>query len=225
MKQKIGLIFHGIGSPGRPLEQGEAVYWVSIAQFEKVLTRIAALPDPTEVQITFDDGNLSDFEIAMPRLQALGLTAQVFVLSGRLGQNGSLGPGHLRSMHAAGFAIGSHGIAHRNWARISATELQEELVRSKADLSEIVGVPVTSAAIPFGSYNARVLSALRRAGYQTAWTSDRGHFDPQAFLRPRTSIRSDTTDAEIAAVLKGQMPLGARLRRAAGMTRRRCLNL
>jgi peptidoglycan/xylan/chitin deacetylase (PgdA/CDA1 family) len=221
MRKAIGLIFHGIGTPGRTLEPGEAPYWITTERFEQVLDAITALPDPGRIHITFDDGNRSDHDIALPRLQERGLKADVFALSGRIGQAGSLEMSHLKDLARAGFGIGSHGIAHRDWRRISRDELTSEVARSRQHLSALIDLPVTEAAIPFGSYNAVVLRAIRDAGYTVAWTSDRGWFDPSAFLRPRTSIRSDTSDADLAMILSGRLSATNRARRALGMARRR----
>ncbi|MEO6299557.1 MAG: polysaccharide deacetylase family protein, partial [Paracoccaceae bacterium] len=83
VERQIGLIFHGIGAPDRELERGEAPYWVSITQFEDTLDMIRAHPQPGRFRISFDDGNMSDHDIALPRLVAAGLVAEFFVLSGR----------------------------------------------------------------------------------------------------------------------------------------------
>lgn len=217
----VALIFHGIGRPGREMEPGEAPYWVSTDLFEAVLDRIAALPDPGRVRITFDDGNASDHDIALPRLRARGLRAGFFVLTGRLGQPGSLDEARVRALLAAGMTVGSHGIGHRDWTGLAAADLAAELSLSRAGLEEICGAPVTEAGIPFGRYDARVLRAIRAAGYRTAWSSDGGPMDPAAFLRPRASIRGDMKPAEIETILAGNLAPLARLRRAAGMVRKR----
>ena len=81
MIRAIGLNFHGIGDPARPLEPGEARYWISTARFTDILDRVMAQPNPGAYFLTFDDGNLSDHEIALPALRARGLDAAVFVLT------------------------------------------------------------------------------------------------------------------------------------------------
>ena len=222
MPQKnIGLLFHGIGTPGRQLEPGEAPYWISAAQFEHVLDRICAAPQPDLFRISFDDGNLSDHDIALPLLLERGLRADFFVLSGRIDTPGSLGEGHIRALQAAGMAIGSHGVAHRDWRGLDPAALRAELTDSRAVLEAICGHAITTAGIPFGGYDARVLRALRQAGYTTAYSSDRGTMNPHAFLRPRTSIQGAMQPADVAAILAGQMPLFKRVRRMLGMARRR----
>lgn len=221
MTKPIGINFHGIGTPKRPLEPGEAPYWLSVEQFERVLDRIAADPDPNRFTITFDDSNLSDHDIALPALSARGLRARFFVLTGRIGQAGSLDADHLHRLQDADMTIGSHGIDHLAWPTLDDAALVRELSESRAQLEMICALPVTEAGIPFGRYDVRVLRALRIAGYTAAWSSDGGTWQKNAFLRPRTSLREDMTDHQIQAVLSGRVAPLRRLRRALGMARRR----
>lgn len=223
MSRTIGLNFHGIGDPARTLEPGEAPYWISSEKFIDILDRVAAQPDPGAYALTFDDGNLSDHDIALPALAARGLSATVFVLTGRIGAPGSLNRSQILALGEAGITIGSHGIAHRPWSQLDGPALHNELSDSKMALEEICGHPVTLAGIPFGRYNARTLRALRRAGYVAAYSSDGGAMSATAFLRPRTSLRADMTSAEITALLAGHLPPVRRLRRALGMAQRRLL--
>lgn len=219
--RQIGIIFHGIGAPERALEPGEAPYWIGVERFEALLDAIAV--DPGRYRITFDDGNISDHAIALPRLLVRGLRAEFFVLTGRIGQPGSLGEAEIAALHAAGMGIGSHGVAHRDWRRLDAAGLRHELEESKAVLERLVGVPVTAAGIPFGGWNARVLRALRRAGYRSAWSSDGGRMRPDAFLRPRRSVRGDMGERSLQEVLAGRMGPVRRLRRGLGMALRRVI--
>lgn len=218
-ERQIGLIFHGIGTPGREMEPSEAAYWISVTQFEDILDKIVAQPD--RFRITFDDGNLSDHDIALPRLIERGLRAESFVLSGRIGLAGSLDAAQILALQDAGMVIGSHGVAHRDWRRLDDPALMAELSGSRRALEAICRKSVMTAGIPFGSYDARVLRALRQAGYGAAYSSDRGPMNPTAFLRPRTSVKGTMTQADIAHILSGRMPALSRLRRMISMARRR----
>lgn len=221
MTTGTSIIFHGIGTPERALEPDEAPYWLSVSQFEYALDQIAQAPDPGHFTITFDDGNLSDYSIALPALAARNLRGRFFVLTDRIGQVGSLDVEHLHTLRDAGMTIGSHGIAHTAWPTLDDAALTEELCASRTQLEDICGHPVTEAGIPFGRYDARVLRALRAAGYTAAWSSDGGNWRANSFLRPRTSLRGDMSTHEMDATLSGQMPPLRRLRRALGMSRRR----
>ena len=219
----VGIIFHGIGTPKRELEPDEAAYWISEDQFQLVLDLIVSSPNVQDIRISFDDSNTSDIEIGLPELKARGLVADFFVLTGRIGQAGSLSADDIQTLQSNGMTIGSHGIGHRNWSTLSASDLNHELTGSREALEQICGTPVTTAGIPFGGYNAAVLKALRQTGYTCAFSSDCGTMDSSAFLRPRASVQGKMHKEDFQKLLTGQLPLKRRLRRFVGMTRKRLL--
>lgn len=209
--------FHGIGKPRRELESGEAPFWLEMDSFCHLLDQIAEHPQRQELVLTFDDGNISDLELALPELLERDLRASFFVLAGRLGQPGSLTAADVRILAASGMAIGSHGTDHVDLTRLSRQGLMASLVNSRTVLEGICEGPVRSFAVPFGRYNARALRAIRKAGFDTVYTSDGGAARPGAFLRPRRSVRKDMWAPEIARVLSGHLPPAKRLRRMASM--------
>ena len=220
---QIGLIFHGIGTPTRDMEPGEAPYWISKEQFIFSLDQICALPNPGQVRISFDDGNFSDLKIGLPLLLARGLRADFFVLTGRIGLSGSLDVGDIQALQAAGMEIGSHGVDHLRWSNLEPDALRAELQNSRHVLESICKKPVRSAAIPFGAYNSATLRALRAAGYISVYSSDGGCMDPTAFLRPRCSITGNMGPSETRDVLAARMDIARRIRRGIGMLHKRLL--
>ena len=185
--RELIITFHGLGDPPAGIASSERKVWVPVHWFEAVLD---ALPS-AGVTIAFDDGNRSDVEHALPALSRRGRTAQFFVLAGEFGKPGRLGTADVLRLRAAGMRIGSHGLHHRNWRTLSDAELSKELVASRTALAGLVGVDVSDAACPFGSYDRRVLRALRRAGYKRVYTSDGGTSTPTAWLASRTTITHD----------------------------------
>jgi peptidoglycan/xylan/chitin deacetylase (PgdA/CDA1 family) len=208
----VNLTVHGIGPTVRELDAGEDETWVRVDQFEQVLDAIKGRED---VRITFDDGNASDVEIALPALRERGLTGEFYVLAGRLGEPGRLTADQVRELDQAGMKIGSHGWAHTDWRKIDAGEALQEMVRANQLLGELVGRPVTHVAIPFGSYDRNVLRRLHRAGVARAYTSDGGRARRDAWLQPRTSLRHDIDEAWTREVLDGVPSLPSRARGAA----------
>ena len=207
-KRSINLTFHGIGEPPRALDPGEENVWVAHDRFVALLDSVAGRGD---VRITFDDGNASDVEQALPALVDRGLDATFFVVAGRLGEPTFLDAGGVRELAAAGMGIGCHGMRHRPWRGLGETELREEHVEAKAMLEQVVERPVTEAACPFGSYDRRVLRSLRGSGYRRVYTSDRGTTGSEDFLQARNTIGPDDRPellAEIAS-LRARRP-GAR---------------
>ncbi|GAA0952538.1 polysaccharide deacetylase family protein [Nonomuraea longicatena] len=200
----VNLTVHGIGDTGRRLDPGEDLTWVGVERFERVMDAVAGRPD---VRITFDDGNASDVEIALPRLKERGLRAEFFVLAGLLGQTGRLDADGVRELLAAGMRVSSHGWAHRDWRTLDAAQAGEELVEAHRVLGAMTGQRVSRVAIPFGSYDRRVLARLRRAGVTRAYTSDGGRARAGSWLQARTSLKHDLDDAWIQRVLHTRTPV------------------
>ena len=183
----INLTFHGVGDLTRSLDSGERDVWLSAERFASVLD---AVRDRDDVHLSFDDGNASDVEVALPALTGRGLTAVFFVVAGRLGEPGYLGEADIRALTRAGMTIGCHGMRHRPWRSLDDRALQQELWGARRLLEEVAGQPVTQAACPFGSYDRRVLRSLRRYAYERVFTSDRGCARPDRWIQPRNSVRS-----------------------------------
>ena len=192
--QILNLCFHGIGVPERALEPDEELYWVEQAQFENLLDVARRY---NSVRITFDDANSSDARIALPALRRRGLAATFFVISERLDKPGSLSSSDVRNLVHNGMTVGSHGMRHRAWRALNDQELRAELVDSAGAIADAAGQPVRQVACPFGSYDRRVLRAIRQYGFSRVYTVDGGSAKPEAWLQSRYTIRAGDTPADI----------------------------
>jgi peptidoglycan/xylan/chitin deacetylase (PgdA/CDA1 family) len=196
----VNLAMHGIGRPARQLEPGENEHWVTVEQFERVLDAVQGC---AHVHLTFDDGNESDVEIALPRLVERGLAAEFFPLAGRLGQRGYLDCDGLRELARAGMEIGSHGWEPRDWRRLDDRHARRELADAPKLLGELCGRPVRRFSLPFGAYDRRVLARLRQAGATRVYTSDGGAASRDGWLQARTELRYDLDQRWLDGVLAG----------------------
>jgi peptidoglycan/xylan/chitin deacetylase (PgdA/CDA1 family) len=213
----VNITVHGIGRALRELDPGEDQTWVSVSQFEQLLDAVADRPD---VRISFDDGNMSDVEVALPRLVERGFAAEFFLLAGVLGDRGRVDHAGVRALLDAGMSIGSHGWSHRDWRRIDNAQARQELDNAHRVLGELTGHPVSRVAIPFGSYDRHVLRRLRAAGVTRVYTCDGGRARPNAWLQARTSLRHDMNAVWIARVLDPEPSL-TRARRSAARAAKR----
>lgn len=199
-QRKVTICFHGIGDPGRDLEAGEARFWISHRQFEEILTAISHHPSP--VELTFDDGNASDFNVALPLLITLRLRATFFIITDRIDSPGSLSTAQLSAISGSGMLLGTHGASHRPWTELASEEaLQEELTRSRQILQDVTGGPIESAAFPRGMYNRVVLRECHRLNFRRVYSVDEGSSHPSAWMRTRyTVIHSDTPQSVLERI-------------------------
>ncbi|MEC3976548.1 polysaccharide deacetylase family protein [Amycolatopsis sp. H20-H5] len=208
----INLAVHGIGRPARALDPGEEERWVSVEQFEQVLDIVTERDD---VHLTFDDGNASDVEIALPRLVERELIAEFFPLAGRIGQRGSVDSDGLRELARAGMTIGSHGWDQRDWRRLDGRHAHQELEVAPQVLGELCGELVERFSLPFGAYDRRVLDRLKRAGATRVYTSDGGVAHEERWLQARIELPHDLDQCWIDDTLSITAGLYRRVGRAA----------
>lgn len=221
VSRQIAVAFHGIGQPARALDPGEPRYWISQDRFLAFLDLVARAPDPKAILLTFDDGNASDHDIAMPAMLDRGLTGSFFPIADRLDRVGSLGTAQVRALAAAGMTVGSHGIHHLDWRKLDDRTLEAELAGSKELLERCIGQPVMTASLPFGRYDTRVLSALRKAGYQRVYSTDGGPSRPEDEFISRSNVRNDTTVEDFADLLRCRDGLHTRIIRRLKALRRK----
>src|SRR5262245_39685422 len=203
MRRELILNFHGIGKPPCNISAQESNLWISREDFAALADCIAVLGLTAHmpIGITFDDGNLSDINTALPELCNRRLTASFFVCAGRLKTSGYLNPSAVRDLLKAGMKIGSHGMHHRNWRKMHDAALTEEVDVTRKVLEDVCGEPITSAAIPFGSYDRRVLAKLRASKFQQIFTSDSGLAEREAWLKSRNSLSAKCKPQDIHRLL------------------------
>ena len=219
MTQELILSLHGIGAPHDGVSAKESFFWVTRQAFTILLDSIVAVRATTDIPtlITFDDGNASDALIALPELAKRGLTAAFFICSGRIGDRHYLDRVALADLLAAGMEIGTHGKDHRNWRGLDETSLDAEVRGARRRIEDVCGMAVTKAAIPFGSYDRRLLQRLRRERFECVYTSDRGLARSEAWLKPRDTIDSTWLEADMKDVLNAKPSLRARIRQNAAI--------
>jgi peptidoglycan/xylan/chitin deacetylase (PgdA/CDA1 family) len=184
----VMLTFHGLGSPGRVLPNDEYDVWLEPDDFCAVLDEVKGRDD---VVITFDDGNRSDCEIAMPALLERGMRGIFFLTAGHLDEPGYLRTQDVHTLAQSGMVIGNHGMHHRSWRGMTDDDAREELVAARSQLESAAGQTIAVAACPFGRYDRGAVAHLQRAGYEHVVTSDGGATSSRSWLQPRNTLRRD----------------------------------
>jgi peptidoglycan/xylan/chitin deacetylase (PgdA/CDA1 family) len=124
------------------------------------------------IVLTFDDGYPQDVSIALPTLRTRRWPAVLNL------QIGNLVPAHVKRLIAAGWEIDAHTFSHPDLTRVGAAQLRHEVAGSRRWIQSVFGVPANFFCYPFGRYDARVVAAVRRAGYLGAETEAPGDASP-----------------------------------------------
>jgi len=127
------------------------------------------------VLITFDDGYADIAEFALPLLRCYGFTAVVFLVTNYLGRTNFwqsetrgerlrlLGDKEVIKWSGEGMEFGSHSRSHPNLTKLSASQLQDEVMGSRAQLKALFGYRPKAFAYPYGLVNGRVRDCVRAA--------------------------------------------------------------
>jgi len=146
------------------------------------------------VAITFDDGYAANLDKALPRLLDAGMPVTFFVTATNM-LNGqpfahdlewgqtlrTISQRELRDLADSGVEIGSHGLTHADYSRLSEADLIHEITESKRILEDVIGRPVRSLAVPFGQprqMTDMVFRIAREAGYDCVCSAYGGYNVP-----------------------------------------------
>lgn len=156
--------------------------------------------------LTVDDATADCIE---PLGRAAAWSPQLFVPTAELGGRAHwidgepvAGWSEVEGLAAAGVSIGSHTRHHRRLTELSGAEREVELAGSLAELRERIPTALAVIAFPNGDHDASVCEAARAAGYEAAFTTEKGRngagSDP--FRLRRVSVHG--ADGALAALWK-----------------------
>lgn len=180
--------------------------FVSLDQVMAAFDGGPALPEHA-ILLTFDDAYADLLDSVSPALQERGIPAVAFAVAGQIGgtnawdsENGAttlplLDAEGLREIARRGIEVGAHTVNHRALTEVPVDELEEEIAGA-AEMLEQAGLPRPQAfSYPYGRWNDEVAQAVRDAGYEVAFTVDRGIVEEGTDLHalPRTAVHVDDT--------------------------------
>jgi len=127
--------------------------------------------DNAAIHLSFDDGAVSDLEIASKILLKHKLKATFFVTTSYIGTPGYMTWGQVQELKQKGFDIQSHSHSHKLLATLSKKEIVQDLKMAKNMIEQKLGSPVEALSLPGGSINRKVLEAALQTGHKYIFTS------------------------------------------------------
>lgn len=127
--------------------------------------------------LTFDDGYLDTFELAIPALLEFDMRAVIFVMGDRILKRANwdkdeemtgsklMTNDQILTASSLGFEIGAHSMNHQNLTKLSEIELREEIMDSMKSIESILGKRIQSFAYPYGSTDERIIRITEECGF------------------------------------------------------------
>lgn len=135
------------------------------------------LPDDFEEQLTvigrraeayhFDDG-ADDALRAADALDAAGLQGVFFIITGRIGTEGSVTPAMLHELVGRGHEIGNHTDSHRMMTQLPPLEVRDDIATAQSRLADLTGIVPRRFAWPNGRHDAMTDAVADEFGFVEA---------------------------------------------------------
>jgi peptidoglycan/xylan/chitin deacetylase (PgdA/CDA1 family) len=227
------LMYHDLSVTLEQVPAGHRPYVLETSTFCRQMNAVLAARVPTltvaqwasgsrppwALVLTFDDGHVSNHDMALPILLTRQLKATFFITVGQIGIGDTMNWTQLRALHAAGMEIGSHTLTHRPPSTLDDDALRYELSESRRILEDGLGAPITSISSPTGFFNPRMCRIAYEVGYhalcfgQIGLAADTG--DP--FSLKRVAVKAAMDQDQFAALLRFERGTIHRLRLQQGV--------
>lgn len=124
------------------------------------------------VSLTFDDGSINQFKVALPLLNKMNLPATFYLITGNIDTTLI---NYLYNEDRNKVDIGSHTVNHTDLKNVDLKTVQSELEDSHEDLINIFGNnSMLTFAYPWGSYNSSVKELVKK-NYVAARSANTGY--------------------------------------------------
>jgi peptidoglycan/xylan/chitin deacetylase (PgdA/CDA1 family) len=220
----VVLIYHRFGETRFPstnirLEQFEAhikeltsgPYTVlPVPEIVAAIREKRPLPDRT-IGLTIDDGYLSVYAEAFPRLRDAGLPFTVFVSTDPVDRkfSGFMTWDQIREMRDNGVTIGAHTSTHLHMPANLLSRNRADLANSNARLKEELGEVPPLFAYPFGEASTEIQNLVRNAGHIAAFGQHSGPLDASSdpFYMPRFALNEAFGDMDRFRLVANALPI------------------
>lgn len=153
-------------------------------QLYEYLVYDAPLPS-NPIMITFDDTRGEQYSLGAAEMKKYGFKGVFFVMTVSIGRPNYLTKEQIKNLSDGGNTVAAHTWDHHMVTKYSGEDWNNQLVKPKKTLEDIIGKPVTYFAYPFGLWNKEAIPEIKKSGYQMAFilSTKRDSIDPLYTIR------------------------------------------
>jgi peptidoglycan/xylan/chitin deacetylase (PgdA/CDA1 family) len=156
------------------------------------------------VMLSFDDADLSQFEVAKPLLDQYGFKAAFFIMTVVLNKPGYMKRDHIRQLSDEGHVIGSHTWDHMNVKKMAEHDWEIQIDKPSRQLREITGKPIVYFAYPFGLWDRNAETGITQRVFKAAFqlSAKRDSLQPLYSIR-RIIVPGEWSTSHVHGFMKG----------------------
>jgi peptidoglycan/xylan/chitin deacetylase (PgdA/CDA1 family) len=184
---------------------GAGFHAVTLDQVRRAWLGLAGLPRHPIV-ISFDNGYRTQYTVALRVLRSLHWVGdENLQLSGLPPSQGGLSTREVKALVAAGWELDTQGYSHADLPALDASGLAEQIDLGARLIEQRFGVRPRWFCYPSGRYDARVIAAVRAAGFVGSTTVIPGWADrtDDPYRLPRLRVLGGTSPTALLALIRG----------------------
>lgn len=167
---------------------------ISMDELAAAFYGTAVLPKKPII-LTFDDGYEDFYTNAAPLLKKYNMKGMSFIPTGLMGGGNYMTWREIEELsRTPNVVFGAHSVHHYVLPKMADDVLKSEVLESKEVLERHVGYPVNWFCYPYGSFDGRVVNAVKKAGFIGSIATLTGVWQYQSRFfyipRLRTGIRT-----------------------------------
>ena len=182
---------------------------ISLKEYFSYRQNGTALPE-NPVIITFDDGYISNYEVAYPLLKKYNYKAVIFVITSRMGDHNVKFPHfsweEAREMEKSGLVeIESHSHTHPDFSLLNFSQTVLEMRLARYSIETNLNKKCRFFAYPYGKMNFSSSDIAKAAGYNMVFVGRNKNADLQnenLYELPRYTVKGTYSGEDIINMIK-----------------------
>ena len=200
------LLFHRVLNSKKKIIKNEDIdvkFFIEILEYIKKFNKNKNIKKNYIIP-TFDDGNLSDFELVLNELKLRNLYSYFFIIPKLIGKRNYLTWDMVINLNKNKMIIGSHSFSHINLVKCKPSIAKYEMKKSKEIIEDKLNEKIDSFSFPYGEFNSNLINLAKETGYKKIFTSRHGISCNKDEYLKRNSLNKDLKINDVKKIIDAE---------------------